>query len=61
MHFTDEELTVIYKQANDEVGKARPLTTASIFKAMRAIADEALERAAQHFDERGKIRRWELV
>ena len=33
---SDEELTNIYKTANDELGKARPLTTDRIFKAMRA-------------------------
>lgn len=39
IEFTDEELTTIYKQANNEVGKARPLTTESIFKAMRAMVE----------------------
>lgn len=35
---TDEQLTAIYKQANGEdVGKARPLTTQNIFRAMRAV------------------------
>lgn len=38
LDLTDEELTTIYKTANNEVGKARPLTTESIFKAMRAVA-----------------------
>lgn len=38
LELTDEELTTIYKTANNEVGKARPLTTESIFKAMRAVA-----------------------
>lgn len=34
---TDADLSAIYKQANGEdVGKARPLTTANIFRAMRA-------------------------
>ena len=36
---TDEELSAIYKQANGEdVGKAQPLTTQRIFKAMRAAS-----------------------
>lgn len=35
--FTDEELGAIYKRANGEdVGKAQPITTARVFKAMRA-------------------------
>lgn len=35
---TDADLSAIYKQANGEdVGKARPLTTANIFRAMRAL------------------------
>lgn len=56
MEFTDEQLTEIYKVANNEVGKARPLTTKSIFSAMRAIAQlvehETLERAAKNFEEK---------
>lgn len=37
---TDDELTAIYKQENGEdVGKAQPLTTQRIFKAMRAVAN----------------------
>jgi hypothetical protein len=39
---TDEELTVIYKIANGEdTGKAQPLTTQRIFKAMRAMLSAA--------------------
>lgn len=38
MKFTDEQLTEIYKAANNELGKARPLTTQSIFTAMRAMS-----------------------
>lgn len=35
---TDADLSAIYKQANGEdAGKARPLTTANIFRAMRAL------------------------
>lgn len=44
LDLTDEALTTIYKTANDEVGKARPLTTESIFKAMRAVAALATAR-----------------
>lgn len=36
---TDDELEAIYKRANGEdVGKAQPITTARVFKAMRAVA-----------------------
>lgn len=36
---TDDDLTAIYKQANGEdAGKAQPLTTQRIFKAMRAAS-----------------------
>lgn len=45
LELTDEELTTIYKTANNEVGKARPLTTESIFKAMRAVAALTTARA----------------
>lgn len=38
LDLSDAGLTAIYKQANNEVGKARPLTTDSIFKAMRSVA-----------------------
>lgn len=38
LDLSDAGLTAIYKQANNEVGKARPLTTDSIFRAMRAVA-----------------------
>lgn len=38
LDLSDAGLTAIYKQANNEVGKARPLTTESIFRAMRAVA-----------------------
>lgn len=52
---SDEQLTAIYKKANGEAtGKSRPITTASIFRAMRAVADqvrrEERERIAAHFD-----------
>lgn len=36
---TDDQLSEIYKTANDEVGKARPLTTERIFAAMRAAIE----------------------
>lgn len=59
MEFTDEQLTEIYKVANNKVGKARPLTTQSIFSAMRAIArlveQETLERAAVECDKRARV------
>jgi hypothetical protein len=43
---SDEELTAIYKRANGEdTGKAKPLTTANIFRAMRAAI---LSRASSH-------------
>jgi hypothetical protein len=42
---TDEELTVIYKTANNEVGKGQPITTQRIFTAMRAVEKAAYERA----------------
>lgn len=45
LDISDAALTAIYKQANNEVGKARPLTTESIFRAMRAVA--ALSAAPQ--------------
>jgi hypothetical protein len=55
MEFTNEQLTDIYKKSNGEVGKARPLTTDSIFTAMRAIAElveqATLERAAKVCEE----------
>lgn len=41
----DAELTAVYREANGELtGKAQPLTTQRIFRAMRAMArkDEAL-------------------
>jgi hypothetical protein len=39
--WTDEELTAIYKRANGEdTGKAKPLTTENIFRAMRAMTKE---------------------
>lgn len=45
---TDEELTRIYKQANGETtGKAQPLTTQRIFKAMRAMIDVHQAKTAQ--------------
>jgi hypothetical protein len=34
---TDAELTTIYKTANNELGKGRPITTQRIFTAMRAM------------------------
>ena len=33
---TDEELTRIYKEANNELEKPQPITTQRIFRAMRA-------------------------
>jgi hypothetical protein len=33
---THEELTKLYKEANKEVGKSKPITTVAIFKAMQA-------------------------
>ena len=48
MALTDDELTVIYRKANGEdVGKAQPLTTQRIFRAMRAVAIEAAGRVQQ--------------
>lgn len=45
---SDEELTAIYKRANGEdIGKAQPLTTARIFKAMRAMLAAHPEQALQ--------------
>lgn len=39
--FSDKELTEIYKKANGELdGKAKPLTTQNIFRAMRAMLKE---------------------
>lgn len=38
---TDEELTTIYKMANNEVGKGKPITTQRIFTAMRAMLTSA--------------------
>lgn len=42
MNYSDFDLTQIYKSANSETkGKSRPLTTQSIFRAMRVIAEQA--------------------
>lgn len=46
---TDSDLTRIYKQVNGEAeGKAQPLTTARIFKAMRATAEFATTKEHGH-------------
>jgi hypothetical protein len=34
---SDERLTEIYNKANDSTAKTQPLTTANIFRAMRAV------------------------
>lgn len=43
---SDAELMALYKQANNEVGKARPLTTTSIVRAMRAAYDAGLRQGS---------------
>lgn len=42
--YSDADLTRIYKEANNETeGKARPISTASVFRAMRAMAAALLK------------------